>query len=150
MESVVFHWRVWVPLLCVLSHRHKFTLITKSLQDWDQLIAKVIESNVLRRLFKLSVTVPNQPERMQRILRLSGASDLQELSLFRGTAAHWSLTPDFVSGLVQQHGLGLTKLAVMRILVPISVLHLLCYGCPNISSFFFVGEQGKLVGLELR
>jgi len=150
MESVVCHWKAWVPLLCVLSHRHKFILIAKILQDWDQLIAKVIESNVLRRLLKLSVTIPDQSERMQRVLHLSGASDLQELSLFRVTAAQWSLTPDFVSGLVQQHGSSLTKLAVMKILIPTSVLHLLCHGCPNINSLFFVGEQGKLVSLGPR
>lgn len=142
------HWRAWVQLLCVLSHRHNFILIAKEMQDWDQLIAKVIESNALRRLLKLSVTIPDQPEQMQRVLRLSGASVLRELSLFRVTSAHWSLTPDFGSGLVQLHGSSLTKLAVMKILVPTSVLHLLCHGCPNISSLFFVGEQGKLVRLE--
>ena len=145
MEFVGCHWKAWVQLLCVLSHRHRFDLITKALQDWDQLIAKVIEFNVLRRLLKLSVTIPDQPEQMQRVLRLSEASDLRELSLFRITSAHWSLTPDFVSGLVQRHGSSLTKLAVMKILVPTTVLHLLCRGCPNISSLFFVGEQGKLV-----
>ena len=148
MEFVVFHWKAWVPLLCVPFHRHEFILITKELQDWDQLIAKVVESNVLHRLLKLSVTIPDQPERMQRILRVSGASDLRELSLFRVTAARWSLTPDFVSGLVQQHGSSLTKIAVMRILVPTFVLRLLCRGCPNLSSLFFVGEQGKLVSLK--
>lgn len=148
MESVGCHWKAWVQLLCVLSHRHSFILTTKVLQDWDQLIAKVVGFNVLRRLLKLSVTIPDQPEQMQRVLRLSGASDLRELSLFRVTSAHWSLTPDFCSGLVQQHGSNLTRLAVMKILVPTSVLRLLCHGCPNIRSLFFVGEQGKLVSLE--
>ena len=145
---MVFHWKAWVPLLWVPSSRHKFVLITKELQDWDQLIAKVVESNVLHRLLKLSVTIPDQPDQMQRVLRLSGASDMREFTLFRVTAARWSLTSDFASSLVQQHGSRLTKLAVMRILVPTSVLTLLCYGCPNISSLFFVGEQGKLVSLE--
>ena len=130
------------------SNPHRFVLITRELQGWDQLIAKVVESNVLHRLLKLSVTISDQPEKMQRVLRLSGVSDMQELSLFRVSAARWSLTSDFASGLVQQHGSSLTKLAVMRILVPTSVLHLLCYGCPNISSLFFVGEQGKLVSVE--
>ena len=142
------HWRTWVQPLCVLSHRYKFILITKDLQDWDQLIAKVIDFNVLRRLSMLSVTIPDQPEQMRRVLQLSGASDLRELSLFRVTSAHWPLMHNFVSGLAQQHGSSLTKLAVMKILLPTSVLHLLCHGCPNISSLFFVGEQGKLVSLE--
>jgi hypothetical protein len=150
MESVGCHWKAWVQLLCVPSRRHGFILITRALQDWDQLIAKVIEFNFLRRLSKLSVTIPDQPEQTQRVLRLSGASDLRELSLFRVTSSHWSLTPDFGFGLVQQHGSSLTKLAVMKILVPTPVLHLLCHGCPNISSLFFVGEQGKLVSLEPR
>lgn len=122
--------------------------MTKALQDWDQMITKVIESNVLHRLFKLSVTIPDQSVQMQRVLRLSGASDLRELSLFRVIAAHWSITRDFVSGLVQQHGSRLTKLAIMRILVPTPILDLLCRSCPNISSLFFVGEQGKLVSLK--
>ena len=148
MEFAGCHWKEWVQLLYVLSHRYEFILITKGLQDWDQLIAKVIEFNILRRLSMLSVTIPDQPEQMQRVLQLSGASDLRELSLIRMTSAHWSLTHNFVSGLAQQHGSSLTKLAVMKILVPTSVLHLLCHGCPNISSLFFVGEQGKLVSLE--
>jgi len=112
--------------------------------DWDQLIAQVTESKILHRLLKLSVTIPDQSEQMPRILSLSETSDLRELSLFRVTAARWSLTPAFGLDLVQQHGSSLTKLAIMRILVPTSVLHLLCCGCPNLSSLFFVGEQGKL------
>src|SRR5258708_21910069 len=112
--SVVFHWKAWVPLLCVPSNRREFVLITRELQGWDQLIAKVTESNVLHRLLKLSVTTPDQRERMQRVLRLSGASDMRELTWFRTTAARWSLTSDFASSLVQQHGPSLTKLAVMR------------------------------------
>ena len=145
---MVFHWKAWVPFLCVPSNRHKFFLITRELQGWNQLIANVVESNVLHRLLKLSVTIPDQPERMQRVLRLSGASDMRELTLSRVSAARWSLTSDFASSLAQQHGSSLTKLSIMRILVPTSVLHLLCYGCPNISSLFFVGEQGRLVSLE--
>jgi hypothetical protein len=148
MESVDFHWKAWVRLLCVPSHRQIFILITKELQDWDQLIAQVTESKILHRLLKLSVTIPDQSEQMPRILSLSETSDLRELSLFRVTAARWSLTPAFGLDLVQQHGSSLTKLAIMRILVPTSVLHLLCCGCPNLSSLFFVGEQGKLVSLE--